>query len=125
MTSEQRIKSIVYDRCYYEADLERPGYERFFSADRRFPIAISYPGQCSAYYDFNDAGYLHVRFLFGLTVSREDLGILSQRGRVDLQQVAQGQRDYFWQMSDSDFQTALSSFRWLSAEYFANLPSRA
>src|SRR5437016_69166 len=67
----EKIQSIKSWSSFTEAS-SISGFKQFVSADRRFPICISYPEGISFFYDFNREEYLHVdwddgRTLFGIS----------------------------------------------------------
>jgi hypothetical protein len=91
----EKIQSIKSWRSFTEAS-SMPGFKQFVSADRRFPIRISYPERISFFYDFNREEYLHVdwdngRSVFG--ISRQNLARSAQRGDRDVKLLLQGKKD--------------------------------
>ncbi|MFT4038542.1 MAG: hypothetical protein QM692_10210 [Thermomicrobiales bacterium] len=91
--------NIRYRRCFTQHDPEIPGYHRFYSADKRFPISISCPQWLGPYYDFNREHYLKVEFSSSsdmvLTVAREDLAVSAANGDRRAAAVAAGRLDLF------------------------------
>jgi len=91
----EKIQSIKSWRSFTEASSIQ-GFKQFVSADRRFPIRISYPERISFFYDFNREEYLHVdwddgRSVFG--ISRQNLARSAQRGDRDVKLLLQGKKD--------------------------------
>jgi hypothetical protein len=90
-----KIRAIKSWRCFTEPSAI-PEYKRFISADRRFPVSISYPRQLSFFYDFNDERNLHVDWNGSegsLGISRENFGMSAQSGNRDAALVLQGKKD--------------------------------
>lgn len=91
----EKIQSIKSWRSFTEAS-PMQGFKQFVSADRRFPIRISYPERISFFYDFNREEYLHVDWDDGRTVfgiSRQNLARSAQRGDRDAKLLLQGKKD--------------------------------
>lgn len=96
----ERAREIRAWKCYSEDDNTRPGFQRFVSADPRFPVAISFPKSLNFFYDFNRAENLHLdcRGSGGaglLSVIREDLALLSE-GKLLAQATMRGSRSLMW-----------------------------
>jgi hypothetical protein len=91
----EKNRSIKSWRSFTEVS-SISGFKQFVSADRRFPIRISYPEGISFFYDFNREEYLHVdwddgRTIFG--ISRQNLAKSAQRGDRDVKLLLQGKMD--------------------------------
>ena len=92
-----KIRAIESQRCFIEPS-SIPGFERFVSADRRFPVSVSYPHQRRGFfYDFESEEYLHVDW-YGdddgsLRIERQNLAMSAQRGDKEAKLVLQGKKD--------------------------------
>jgi hypothetical protein len=100
----EKIQSIKSWRSFTEAS-SISGFKQFVSADRRFPLSISYPEDIGHFYDFNREEYLHVdwddgRSVFG--ISRQNLARSAQRGDRDVKLLLQGKKDLL-QFMQEDF----------------------
>lgn len=90
-----KIRAIKSWRCFTEPS-PIPEYKRFISADRRFPVSVSYPRQLSFFYDFNDERNLHVDWdgsEGAMGISRENFGMSAQGGNRGAALVLQGKKD--------------------------------
>jgi len=91
-----KIRAIMSRRCFTEPS-HLPGFERFFSADRHFPISVCYPEGRGFLYDFNREDYLDVEWSSelgeSLSISRRNLGMQSQRGDEGARAVVLGKED--------------------------------
>jgi hypothetical protein len=81
--TSQQLESIRFERFYTDVVPGLPGFERFVSADPRFPISIAYPAHLTPWYNREDPSRLRLessgeRLLF--FVEREDLQKLAQDG---------------------------------------------
>ena len=90
-----KMRAIKSWHCFTEPSAIS-GYKRFVSADRRFPVSVSYPSGLSFFYDFNDERNLHVDWDGDegtLGISRENFGMSAQSGNRDARLVLQGKKD--------------------------------
>jgi len=90
-----KIRAIKSRRCFTEPSAIL-GYKRFVSADRRFPIKVSYPQQLSFVYHFEDERILYVDWdgrEGSIGISRENFGMSAQSGNRDAKLVLQGKKD--------------------------------
>jgi hypothetical protein len=99
---DKQARSIKQDRCFSTEDSGIPGFKRFYSADRRFPVSIAFPEDGSYFYDFNRAQNLDVEFYPNIgsksifVVSRLDLALLAEDYDQDARMVMTNQRDLAW-----------------------------
>jgi hypothetical protein len=91
-----KIREIQSWRSFTEPT-SIPGFKRFYSADRRFPISAVYPEEFDFFYDFNREAYLHLDWTGrgdkGFGISREHLGMSAQRGDDQARLVLLGKKD--------------------------------
>jgi hypothetical protein len=92
--------NIRYRRCFIEREPSLPGYQRFFSADRQFPISVAYPDRLGAFYDYNRSYDLAVEFPDDLVIRRKDLRLLAQRDDRNAAEVVSGRRDATWYLRE-------------------------
>jgi hypothetical protein len=92
----EKIRKIKSEHCFTEPS-SLAGYEQFVSADRRFPVSVSYPQELSFFYDFNREEFLHVDWEGGrrglLNISRQNLALAAQHGKKAEKLVLQGKMD--------------------------------
>jgi Clp amino terminal domain, pathogenicity island component len=90
-----KIRAIQSRRCFIERS-PLADCKRFVSADRRFPISVSYPRRLSFFYDFNDERNLHVDWdkeEGSVWISRENFGMSAQSSNKEAKLVLQGKKD--------------------------------
>jgi len=90
-----KIRAIKSRRCFTELS-PLPGFKRFVSADRRFPVSVSYPRELGFVYHFSDERNLYVDWDVSkgsLGISHENFGMSAQDGNRGASLVLQGKED--------------------------------
>ncbi len=78
-TETNKMQIIKTYRCFIELS-PIPGFKKFVSADRRFPVSISYPQELIFFLDFNIERNINIHWNNKLTITRENFGMVAQSG---------------------------------------------
>jgi hypothetical protein len=78
-TEKNKMKIIKSHRCFIKLS-PIPGFKKFVSADRRFPVSISYPQELVFSLDFNVGRNINIRWNNELAITRENFGMTAQSG---------------------------------------------
>jgi hypothetical protein len=78
-TETNKMHIIKSNHCLIELS-PIPGFKKFVSADRRFPISISYPQELVFSQDFSLKRNINIRWNDALAITRENFGMRAQSG---------------------------------------------
>lgn len=73
--SDDLTRSMTFEGCFTREAEDIPGFDRFYSADTRFPVSIAYPRGHVPSYDFNRARRLSADFPDCFMLICEDTGV--------------------------------------------------
>jgi hypothetical protein len=70
--------------CFWVPESSRVHWQRFYSADPRFPLSVAFPSLTGTgpFFDVNRAQCLQMDFGNGVWILREDLHLLAERGEA-------------------------------------------